>query len=74
MAAGALGPLLGAAIADYNAALAELARAERALEHAQRGVAGARARLTGLSAGARITGAKALLVVDETPPSEPDAP
>jgi hypothetical protein len=66
---GALGPLLADAIADYNLALAEAAAAERALEDAQRAVAGARARLAALAAGARVTGARALLPV--RPPEEP---
>jgi hypothetical protein len=62
---GPLGPALAGAIADYNAALARAADAETALEVAQREVAGARARLTALAAGARITGAKALLAVPD---------
>lgn len=69
-AAGPLGPALAEAISDYNAALARQAAAEEALEVAQRELAGARARLSGLAAGARITGAKALVVVrDEDEPT-----
>lgn len=66
--AGPLGPALAAAITDYNEALARQADAEVALETAQREVAGARARLAGLAAGARATGAKALVVVPDAVP------
>lgn len=62
-AQGPLGPALAAAIADYNEALGKQAAAEVALEVAQRELAGARARLSALAAGARRTGAKALVVV-----------
>lgn len=60
---GPLGPVLASAISDYNAALARLSTAEAELEVAQREVSGARARLSALAAGARVTGAKALLAV-----------
>lgn len=66
---GALGPALAAAIGAYNAALAELARAEQGLEDAQRAVDGARARLTGLAGGARATGSRALVAVEEPDPA-----
>jgi hypothetical protein len=75
-ASGPLGPALAGAISDYNEALARHAAAEQALEAAQRELAGARARLSGLAAGARITGAKALVVVrdaDATDAARPGA-
>lgn len=62
---GPLGPVLATAITEYNAALTQLGEAEAALEAAQREVSSARARLSALAAGARATGAKALVVVPD---------
>jgi hypothetical protein len=64
-ATGALGPLLAGAISEHNAALARVARAEAELEAAQRAVDGTRARLAGLAAGARATGSRALVAVED---------
>jgi hypothetical protein len=62
---GPLGPALATAISDHNAALRRLEEAEAALAAAQQEVGGTRARLAALAAGARVTGAKALLVVPD---------
>lgn len=70
---GALGPALAAAISEHNAALAELARAEAALEAAQQAVSASRARLVALAAGARVTGARALVPVGDGDGAEPAA-
>jgi hypothetical protein len=69
-ASGPLGPALAGAIADYNAALARVEAATAALETAQREAAGARGRLAALAAGARVTGAKALVAVPDDPPTD----
>lgn len=65
---GALGPELAEAIADYQRSLDVAVRAEAAHEQAQREVSEARARLTALTLGAKVTGSRALVVVQ--PPAD----
>jgi hypothetical protein len=69
-ASGALGPALAQAIADYQRCLEAAAEAEVAYRAAQRAVSESRARLTALSAGARATGSRALLLLDDLPADE----
>ncbi len=69
-ASGALGGALADAIDDYQRCLARVGRAQAAYQAAQRDVSEARARLTALTVGARVTASRALVVV---PASDDDA-
>lgn len=62
-ASGALGPALADAIDSYQRCLARVGEAEAAYEAAQREVSEARARLTALTLGAKVTASRALVVV-----------
>jgi hypothetical protein len=69
---GALGPELVEAIAAHTEALARLEHTRAAFTEAQRTVSETNARLAALAAGARVTGSRALVAVeDEADPPEP---
>jgi len=73
---GALGPALAAALQEYHAALNRLEGAEATVEAARRDVSESRARLQALTTGARLTGARVLVAVDDADekptPTSPD--
>ena len=67
---GALGPALAAELRRHAAALRSLEAAEAALEEARREVSESRARLQALSTGARLTGTRVLVALDEAAATE----
>lgn len=69
---GRLGPLLAAALRDYQGALVRLGRAEAALEAARREASESHARLQALTTGARLSGERVLLAVDDAPEEHAD--
>ena len=68
---GALGPTLAAALRRHAAALHRLETAEAAVEAARREVSESRARLQALSTGARVTGTRVLVALDEDAGQQP---